>query len=98
MSPRVILYIGLAISLFPLFGMWQYVSVIMSVPPEAHDPDVLRELTERMAMLGMFSWPIWLGLAGFSVLRWHYLMIFERFVAWLPMLLFSSCYVLVLGR
>ena len=72
MSPRVILYIGFAIAMFPLFAMYQYVSIIMAVSVETHDPKVLKGLMESMAMLGMFSWPVWLGLAGFCVLRWKF--------------------------
>lgn len=98
MTPRVILYIGLVIAIFPMIGMWQYMSVIMAVPVESHDPDMLRGLNEQMAMLGMFSWPIWLGLAGFSVLRWYFLKPVERVFAWMPMIIFISCYAVMLTR
>ncbi len=96
MSPRKILYIGFVIALFPLFSMWQYATVILAVDREFHDPQVLRQLTENMAMLGMFSWPIWLGLAAYSVLRWRFFLIYERILSWVPMVLFLGCYILVL--
>ncbi|VAW83781.1 hypothetical protein MNBD_GAMMA18-1859 [hydrothermal vent metagenome] len=98
MNPRVILYIGIVIAFFPMIGMWQYMSVIMAVPVESHDPEMLRKLIERMAMLGMYSWPIWLGLAGFSVFRWHFLKVVERILAWIPMVIFLSCYAVILTR
>ncbi len=98
MNPRVILYIGIVISFFPMIAMWQYMSVILAVPVESHDPEMLRRLTERVAMLGMYSWPVWLGLVGFSVFRWHFLNAAERIVAWIPMIIFLSCYAIVLTR
>lgn len=98
MSPKAILYIGFAIALFPLFAMYQYVSIIMAVPVESHDPKILKGLVESMAMLGMFSWPVWLGLVGFSVLRWRFFNKIERVLAWVPMVAFLSCYAMVLTR
>jgi len=98
MSPKVILYIGFVIALFPLFAMYQYVSIIMVASVETHDPKVLKGLIENMAMLGMFSWPVWLGLAGFSVLRWKFFNPLERLLAWVPMISFMSCYYMVLSR
>ncbi|MCF6218513.1 MAG: hypothetical protein L3J62_00240 [Gammaproteobacteria bacterium] len=98
MSPRVILYIGLVIALIPMIGMWQYMSVILAVPVESHDPEMLRKLTEKMAMLGMYSWPVWLGVAGFSVFRWHELKAPERLLAWIPMMVFLACYAVIFLR
>ncbi len=96
MNPRVILYMGMVLAVFPLFGMWQYVSIIISVPVDSHDPEMLRQLIERVVMLGVYSWPLWLGVVGYSILRWHQLKVIERTIAWIPMIVFLSCYILVM--
>lgn len=88
MHPRIILYTGLLLTLIPLWGMSVYVSAFH----QATDPDMMRFFIDKIAMLGMFSWPVWLGLPIFSLFKRARLTVVEIIVAFVPMLLVFYVY------
>jgi len=94
MHPRIFLYAGLLIAAFPLWGVSQYLIPFFAID----DPIVRRQYLEPISMIGMYSWPVWLGLAGYSVIKWQQFSRIELFIAWVPMILFISVYIVVLTR
>lgn len=92
MHPRLIFYGILLFTSIPLWGLYHYFSGYLQVA----DEEVRRQSVEAIAMLGMFSLPLWLGLAGYSVIRWSRLRSYDRVIAWMPMVIFLAVYVTVL--
>lgn len=90
--PRLIFYSVLLFTSIPLWGLYHYFSGYLQVS----DEHIRRQIVEAIAMLGMFSWPLWLGLAGYSVIRWRMLKAYERLIAWMPMVIFLAVYIKVL--
>lgn len=92
MMPRVILYAGLLLVLAPLWGLWVYMQAFLS----SVDPEFSRFLVDKVVMLGMFSWPLWLGLPFFAIFKRRVLKKAEILIAFVPMTLVFSAYYRVL--
>ncbi len=92
MKPRIILYAIFILTMIPVWGVTtQYLRLTASV-----DPQLNRQLIESIAMLGMFSWPLWLGVAGYALVKWRNFKWFEVAGAALPMVYFLTIYTIVL--
>lgn len=88
MYPRIILYTGLLLLLIPLWGMSVYVEAFRG----STDIDMMKFFADKIAMIGMFSWPLWLGLPFFTLFKRRYLKIPEIIIAFVPMALIFGVY------
>lgn len=92
MKPRIILYSIFILTMIPVWGVtMQYLRLTATV-----DVQVKRQLIESIAMLGMFSWPLWLGVAGYALVKWRNFKWFEVAGAASPMVYFLVIYTIVL--